>query len=409
MAGSPFLTSLRDFMTVRRYSRRTIESYLHWIKYFILFHGKRHPSELPFEAIEQFLTYLAVERNVAAATQAIALNALAFLYEKYLQKPLGDIGEFRRSSREPKLPVVLTHAEVKALLDILAGEHLLMASLLYGSGLRRIELLRLRVKDVDFDNLQIQVWGGKGGKHRLTTLATELVPLLKTQIKRVEFLLEQDCRLADFAGVWMPDALARKYIGAVKELNWQYLFPASRVSIDPASNKLRRHHFDETGLNRIVRIAARKAGIKKQVSCHTLRHSFATHLLHAGVDIRTVQQQLGHADVKTTEIYTHVLKQGANGVRSPLSRLFNSVDDLASNRDKRFSDNEVREEQGAYAPRVSYWCSAQDGVVKAWDEIAKAQSGVNKTQSGMLKVQRELMRALSGLTRIDFQYARAQY
>ena len=184
MAGSPFLQAVREFMAVRRYSLRTVDSYLYWIRFYILFHGKRHPSELPVEAVERFLTYLAVERNVAASTQAIALNALAFLYEKYLQKPLGDIGDFRRSMRQPKLPVVLTHIEVRALLERLEGAHRLMVALLYGSGLRRIELLRLRVKDVDFDNLQIQVWGGKGGKHRLTTLAPELVPLLRTQIKR---------------------------------------------------------------------------------------------------------------------------------------------------------------------------------------------------------------------------------
>lgn len=322
MSGSQFLTSLREFMMVRHYSKRTIESYLYWVKSFILFHDKRHPVELSPEAIEQFLTHLVTKRDVAAATQSIALNALVFLYDKYLQKPLGDVSAFRHSSRQPKLPVVLTHAEVKVLLDRLAGEHLLMASLLYGSGLRRIELLRLRVRDLDFDHLQLRVWCGKGGKHRLTTLAEELLPLLKTQIKRVEFLLEQDSRLADFAGVWMPDALARKYASVAKGLNWQYLFPASRVSIEPGTILLRRHHFDETGLNRIIRNTARVAGIKKDVSCHTLRHSFATHLLQAGADIRTVQQQLGHADVKTTEIYTHVLKQGAHGVRSPLSQLF---------------------------------------------------------------------------------------
>lgn len=324
MSASPFLASVSDFMSVRRYSKRTIESYLYWIRCFILYHGKRHPTELPVQAIEQFLTYLVTQRNVAAATQSIALNALVLLYDKFLQKPLGDVGAFRRSSRQPKLPVVLTNAEVKALLDKLTGEHLLMASLLYGSGLRRIELLRLRVKDIDFDNLQLQVWAGKGGKHRLTTLAPELIPMLKTQFKRVDFLLEQDNRLADYAGVWMPDALARKYAGAAKKLNWQYVFPASRVSLEPGTTLLRRHHFDETGLNRIIRNAARAVGIKKDVSCHTLRHSFATHLLQAGTDIRTVQQQLGHADVKTTEIYTHVLKQGAHGVRSPLSQLFSA-------------------------------------------------------------------------------------
>jgi len=301
MASSPFLTSLRDFMTVRQYSRRTIESYLHWIKYFILHHNKRHPSELDGpQAVEQFLTHLAVERHVAAATQAIALNALVFLYDKFLQKPLGELGAFRRSSRPPKLPVVLTQAEVKLLLAKLSGEHLLMASLLYGSGLRRIELLRLRVKDVDFDHLQIRVWFGKGAKHRLTTLAHELIPLLQTQIRRVGVLFEQDNRFADYGGVWMPDALERKYVSAPKSLGWQYLFPASRLSHEPGTTILRRHHFDETGLNQSVRTAARAAGIGKDVSCHTLRHSFATHLLQSGADIRTVQQQLGHSDVKTT-------------------------------------------------------------------------------------------------------------
>ncbi len=382
MTASPFMTAIRDFMLVRHYRKRTIETYLYWIRFFILYHGKRHPAELPAAAVEQFLTYLVTQRNVAAATQSIALNALVFLYDKFLQKPIGDVGEFRRSSRQAKLPVVLTNAEVAALLGQLSGEHLLMASLLYGSGLRRIELLRLRVKDIDFDNLQVQVWGGKGGKHRLTTLAQELVPLIKTQIKRVEFLLEQDSRLADYAGVWMPDALARKYARAVKELNWQYLFPASRVSLEPGSTLLRRHHFDETGLNRIIRYAARRAAIQKDVSCHTLRHSFATHLLHAGVDIRTVQQQLGHADVKTTEIYTHVLKQGAQGVRSPLSRLFNLKNDaIASEVTGR--EKEVREERAAYAPQKNYQHQLSD--------------------------QREVIFALPDLTRIDFQYARAQY
>jgi len=321
MAASPFLTALREFMMVRRYSRRTIDSYLHWIKYFILFHEKKHPTELAPDHVATFLTHLAVERHVAAATQAIALNALIFLYDKFLQKPLGDVGAFRHASRQRKLPVVLTVDEMGSLLSRLQDEHWLMVSLLYGSGLRRIELLRLRVKDIDFDNLQVQIWNGKGGKHRLTTLAPELIPMLKQQIKKIEIFLEKDKRLPEYAGVWMPDALAKKYAGAAKSLNWQYLFPASRVSYEPGTQSLRRHHFDETSLNRIVRNAAHMSGIRKDVSCHTLRHSFATHLLQAGADIRTVQQQLGHADVKTTEIYTHVLKQSAHGVRSPLSYL----------------------------------------------------------------------------------------
>lgn len=363
MAASPFLASLRDFMLVRRYSKRTIESYLYWIKCFILYHGKQHPETLPIESIEQFLTYLVTKRNVSASTQLIALNALVFLYNKFLQKPVGDISAFRRSSRQAKLPIVLTNAEVKALLDKLSGERLLMAAMLYGSGLRRIELLRLRVRDVDLDNLQLRVWGGKGGKHRLTTLAPELISLIKTQIKHVEVLLENDCRLADYVGVWMPDALERKFASASKTLGWQYLFPASRVSLEPGSTRLRRHHFDENGLNKIVRYAARAAGIKQDVSCHTLRHSFATHLLQAGVDIRTVQQQLGHADVKTTEIYTHVLKQGAHGVRSPLSRLFNEqVDDQWGVDERQYAqhtrdEKNIREVAAEYISRKNYCIS----------------------------------------------------
>lgn len=324
MAGSPFLQSIYEFMMVRRYSRRTIKSYLYWIRYFIVFHQKRHPMEMSVEDVEQFLTFLVVKRQVAAATQAVALNALVFLYDKFLSRPLGNIGAFRRSTRQPKLPTVLTVSEVRQLLEKLSAEHLLMASLMYGSGLRRIEVVRLRVKDIDRDNLQLRVWNGKGAKHRLTTLAPELVPLLLIQIKRVAALLEQDKQDQRYAGVWMPDALDRKYVSAPMSLNWQYLFPASKLSYQPDSNILRRHHFDESALNRVVRVAARGAGIAKDVSCHTLRHSFATHLLQSGADIRTVQQQLGHSDVKTTEIYTHVLKQGAHGVRSPLSGLLAS-------------------------------------------------------------------------------------
>lgn len=321
MAASPFLQSIREFMLVRRYSRRTIDTYLYWIRLFILYHDKRHPRELGPAEVEQFLSYLVVKRNVAAATQAIVLNALVFLYGKFLNQPLGEIGAFRRSWRQPKLPIVLTPEEVRCVLQALSDDHRLMASMLYGSGLRRIELVRLRVRDVDTDNLQLRIWNGKGAKHRLTTLAPEIVPQLLLQIRRVAVLLEQDRQHPGYAGVWMPDALDRKYLGAPKSLNWQYLFPASKLSYDPGTTLLRRHHFDESALNRMIRVGARAAGIAKDVTCHTLRHSFATHLLQAGADIRTVQQQLGHADVKTTEIYTHVLKQGAHGVKSPLSTL----------------------------------------------------------------------------------------
>lgn len=321
MTDSPFLRSVEDFMRVQRYSRRTISSYLYWIKFFILFCNKRHPSELGDADIKRFLTFLATERNVSAGTQALALNAVVFVKTKFLRQTVGDLSGFNRSQRQRKLPVVLTPDEVSALLSRLTGEHYLMAAMLYGSGLRRIELVRLRAKDIDFDYRQVRVINGKGGKHRLVTLADELLPLLTIQVRRVEALLAQDRMTAGYSGVWLPDALARKYPNAPFESGWHYLFPASRLSIDPDSDCLRRHHFDESNVNKLIKKAARDAGIGKKVSCHTLRHSFATHLLQSGVDIRTVQQQLGHADVKTTEIYTHVLKQGAQGVRSPLSGL----------------------------------------------------------------------------------------
>ena len=228
---------------------------------------------------------------------------------------------FRRSERQRKLPVVLTQNEVGALLKVLSGTDYLLGGLLYGSGLRRIELVRLRVKDIDFDYRQIRVWRGKGGKHRLVTLADNLLPALREQIIRVENLRVKDLLVENYAGVWMPDALASKYPRANVTLGWHYLFPSQNLSIDPESGALRRHHIDESRINRFLQRAAKKAGMTKDVTSHTLRHSFATHLLQEGTDIRTVQEQLGHADVKTTEIYTHVLKRGAAGVRSPLLAL----------------------------------------------------------------------------------------
>ncbi|HEX5056453.1 MAG TPA: integron integrase [Gammaproteobacteria bacterium] len=321
MSKSPFLTSISDFMHVRRYSKRTIESYLVWIKDFILFHDKKHPGEMGGPEVEAFLTHLAVKRNVAASTQGIALNALAFLYNKFLEQPLENAEAFRRSTRQPKLPVVLTEEEIKRLFKALDPRFRLMAGLLYGSGLRRIELLRLRVNDIDQSLLQVRVWNGKGFKHRLTTLAPELLPAINRQIARVKEYFDEDRANPVYAGVWLPDALARKYRSAPMELGWHYLFPSHKLSYEPATKKLRRHHIDENTLNKAIRKARRDAGIMKPVSPHTLRHSFATHLLKSGADIRTVQQQLGHFDVKTTEIYTHVLKQGAHGVKSPLSGL----------------------------------------------------------------------------------------
>lgn len=318
---SPFLDSILRYMTVRQYTKRTIDTYLYWIKYFILFNQKRHPSEMHDFEVEQFLTYLAVDKTVAVATQKLALNALAFLYNKFLEKPLGDVSQFRRTRKQAKLPVVLNKAEINTLLAQLDGVPLLMASMLYGSGLRRIEAVRLRVKDIDFDHFQVQVWNGKGLKHRLATLAPELVPKLKNQINLVKLFLKEDLQNNQFSGVFMPDALGRKYPNARFSLGWQYLFPSERLSLQPGTRNLRRHHIDESSVNKFIKIASNKANIQKHVTCHVLRHSFATHLLESGADIRTVQEQLGHSDVKMTEIYTHVLNRGAKGVRSPFSDL----------------------------------------------------------------------------------------
>lgn len=316
---SPFLHSIERFMTVRRYSKRTIGTYLYWIKQYIRFNNLQHPSEMGDAEVECFLTWLAVDRGVAVSTQNLALNALVFLYRHILESPLTDVSSFQRSRRQSKLPTVLSRDEVRRLFNCLSGRHLLVASLLYGSGLRRIEAVRLRVKDVDFQYSQIQVWNGKGNKHRLTTLAPELFNHLKNQIRMVDLYLNDDRRNEQYAGVRLPGALSRKFVNAQYSLEWQYLFPSVKLSLEPGTNNLRRHHIDESGVNKQLKRAASLASIGKSVTSHTLRHSFATHLLESGADIRTVQEQLGHHDVKTTEIYTHVLKRGSHGVRSPLS------------------------------------------------------------------------------------------
>lgn len=256
MAKSPFLKSIADFMQVQRYSQRTIDTYLYWIKFFIVFHRKRHPSELGDDDIKRFLTFLATERKVSASTQALALNAVIFLKTKFLGQTVGDLSGYNRSQRQRKLPVVLTHNEVSGLLSQVDGLHRLMVALMYGSGLRRIELVRLRVKDIDFDFRQIRVINGKGGKHRLVTLAEELLAPLREQVKMVSVIFSRDKAIEHYAGVWLPDALARKYPSAPFELGWHYLFPASRLSVDPASGLLRRHHFDENNLNKLVKKAA---------------------------------------------------------------------------------------------------------------------------------------------------------
>lgn len=317
---SPFIEEVREAIRVRHYSIRTEQAYVDWIRRFILFHGKRHPRDLGEAEVRRFLTYLAVDRNVAASTQNQALNALVFVYRAVIGRPLGEIDEVVRARRPQRLPVVLSRDEVRRLLLHLDGDHWLAACLMYGSGLRLMECVRLRVKDLDFDHRAIFVRDGKGAKDRIVTLPDELIPVLGRQLETVRNVHRKD--LADgFGAVWLPHALERKYPNAPKEWGWQYVLPATRRSVDPRSGTERRHHVDESSVQKAVKRAVRRCRIQKPASCHTLRHSFATHLLERGMDIRTVQEQLGHQDVRTTQIYTHVLGRGGAAVISPLSGL----------------------------------------------------------------------------------------
>ena len=311
------LDLVREVVRRRHYSYRTEETYLHWIKRFIYFSGKRHPRDLGADEVTAFLNHLVSQRNVAAATQNQALAALLFLYKEVLAQPLPWLENIEHARRPVRKPTVLTQAEARALLARLRGTKWLMASLLYGAGLRLRECLTLRVKDVDFGYRQILIRDGKGGKDRVTILPGPLVEPLQAHLIRVKTLHEQD--VADGCGdVELPDALARKYPRAPYEWGWKFVFPSYRRSVDPRTGVIRRHHVYENYLIRGVKDAAWAAGITKHVSCHTLRHSFATHLLEGGYDIRTVQALLGHNDVSTTMVYTHVLNKGGRGVRSPL-------------------------------------------------------------------------------------------
>lgn len=323
MAKSPFLAYVEEQMWQRRYAKKTIESYVYWIRTFIIFNKKRHPKELGNAEVEAFLNHLVCKKRVAKSTQSLALNALNFLYKDILLNPLNIELNFVHSKLPRKLPVVLTQNEVKQFFLVVNPKYYLAASLLYGSGLRLSEAIRLRVHDIDFDFNCIRVWNAKGGRHRTVTLAKELKPLLKDQIAFVTRYYQLDLKNPDYSGVKLPTALAKKYPFAPKELNWHYLFPSSKTSIDPEDKVLRRHHIDESSLQKAVKQTARHAGIKKHVTSHTLRHSFATHLLGSGADIRTVQEQLGHIDIRTTQIYTHVLQMGGNAVLSPLSNIIN--------------------------------------------------------------------------------------
>lgn len=317
-AGKPrLLDRVRQELRLRHYSARTEAAYVHWIRRFVLFHGKRHPAGLGAPEIVAFLSDLACERRVAAATQNQALNALVFLYREVLQQALPDLEGVVRAQRPRRLPVVLDRDEVRALLAQLEGEHRLVASLLYGAGLRLLEALTLRVKDVDLAAREIRVRRGKGGRDRVVPLPDAVRERLRAQLAHARVVHEADLA-AGFGAVALPNALARKYPGAARELGWQWVFPASRRYRDEAAGCERRHHLHETAVQRAVKRAVRAAGIAKPASCHTLRHSFATHLLAAGYDIRTVQELLGHRNVETTMVYTHVLNRGGRGVRSPL-------------------------------------------------------------------------------------------
>ena len=313
------LDQVRDVIRRKHFSIRTEQVYVDWIRRFILFHDKRHPREMAEAEVTQFLTHLAREARVAASTQNQALSALLFLYKQVLKQEIGWLEGVERAKRPARLPVVLTRDEVHTLFAQLHGFHRLMAGLLYGSGLRLMECVRLRVKDVDLGYLRITVRDGKGGKDRITMLPVNLAKSLERHLQKVKAQHEEDLE-AGFGGVHLPDAIARKYRNAQKEWTWQYVFPSPRLSIDPRAptSARQRHHSDESVLQDAVKRAVRGAGIAKAATCHTLRHSFATHLLEDGYDIRTVQELLGHKDVSTTMIYTHVLNKPGIGVKSPL-------------------------------------------------------------------------------------------
>lgn len=311
------LDRMRETLQTQHYSYRTEQTYIDWCRRFILFHGKRHPKDMGNSEVEAFITHLATRRKVAASTQNQALSAIIFLYKEVLNQPLDPVKVIR--ARKPKrLPTVLTKDEAVRVINAMIGQYQLMAKLLYGSGLRLSECIRLRVKDLDFDQQSLTVRDGKGDKDRVTVLPESLLLPLEEHLRRVEQIHQKDLK-DGYGTVYLPGALEKKYPNANREWAWQYVFPAKTISLDPRTGVQRRHHIADSSLQKAVRAAAKLAGItNKPVGPHTFRHSFATHLLQNGYDIRTVQELLGHKDVKTTMIYTHVLQRGAGAVRSPL-------------------------------------------------------------------------------------------
>lgn len=319
-AAPKLLDQVRERLRLKHYSIRTEAQYLHWIKRFILYHGKRHPREMGGDEVGAFLTHLATVGQVSASTQNQALSALLFLYREILDVELPWLDEVVRAKKPQRLPTVLSKGEVGRVLERMNGTYGLMARLLYGTGMRLMECCRLRVKDIDFDRGEILIRDGKGAKDRVTMLPDALVQPLREHLAKRRLVYEDDVRQG-MAEVFLPDALARKYPNAAAEWGWQYVFCSGSYSVDPRSGHTRRHHIDEKLLQRAMKKAVIASGVAKPATPHTLRHSFATHLLESGYDIRTVQELLGHSDVSTTMIYTHVLNKGGRGVTSPLDNL----------------------------------------------------------------------------------------
>ena len=312
-----FLDQCREVMAFKRFSRRTVEAYIYWIRRFIVWNGKRHPKEMGSAEITSFLAHLAVAERVAASTQNQALNAIVFMYQQVLGRPVEDLGNFERARRPKRMPVVLSREETRLLLDKLEGTQQLIGKFLYGTGMRLLEGLRVRAKDVDFARGQVIVRGGKGDKDRVTMLPETLREPLRAHLHRVRELHEKDLA-AGYGEVWLPQALRLKWPKAGREWGWQWVFPSAALSIDPETKVKRRHHVTDAAVQGALKRATAAAGLMKRVSPHVLRHSFATHLLEGGADIRTVQELLGHKDLSTTQIYTHVMQKPGVGARSPL-------------------------------------------------------------------------------------------